>query len=46
MNLINLTINDKEIQVQEGTTILDAAKQLNIKIPTLCYLNMHDIKYE
>ena len=26
------------LQVKEGTTILDAAKQAGIKIPTLCYL--------
>lgn len=34
--LINLKINDIPISVEEGTTILDAAKKLNIKIPTLC----------
>ena len=44
MNLITLTINDKEIQVEQGTTILEAAKMLNINIPTLCHLNMHDDK--
>ena len=36
-NLIKLTINDKEIQVIEGTSILEAAKQSKIYIPTLCY---------
>ena len=34
--LINIKINDIPISVEEGTSILDAAKQLNIKIPTLC----------
>ena len=34
--LINLKINDIPISVEEGTTILEAAKKLNIKIPTLC----------
>ncbi|MGL4849528.1 MAG: ferredoxin hydrogenase [Clostridium sp.] len=35
----NLIINDKEIQVAEGTTILDAARQNGIDdIATLCYL--------
>lgn len=44
MSLIALTINDKEIQVEQGTTILQAARMLNIDIPTLCHLNMHDGK--
>ncbi|MEI6576572.1 MAG: NADH-dependent [FeFe] hydrogenase, group A6 [Bacteroidota bacterium] len=34
---VNLKINDKPVTVEEGTTILDAAKKLNIHIPTLCY---------
>ena len=37
MNTVNLTINGKPVTVPAGSTILDAAKQLNIKIPTLCY---------
>ena len=37
MNTVNLTINGKPVSVPAGSTILDAAKQLNIKIPTLCY---------
>jgi NADP-reducing hydrogenase subunit HndD len=36
--MVNLTINNKEISAAEGTTILEAAKQNNILIPTLCYL--------
>ena len=44
MSLVTVTINDKEIQVEEGTTILEAAKMLNINIPTLCHLNLHDGK--
>ena len=36
--MVNLTINNKKIQVPEGTTILAAAAQAGIKIPTLCYL--------
>lgn len=34
--MINLTINDTKVSVPEGTTVLDAAKKLNINIPTLC----------
>ena len=33
-----LTINNTEVEVPAGATILDAAKKLDIKIPTLCYL--------
>lgn len=35
--MIDLKINGKEISVPEGTTVLEAAKMLNIKIPTLCH---------
>ncbi len=34
---INLKIDGISVTVDEGTTILQAAKQLNIHIPTLCY---------
>jgi NADH dehydrogenase/NADH:ubiquinone oxidoreductase 75 kD subunit (chain G) len=44
MNMVNLTINGFAITVPEGTSILDAAKSINIHIPTLCYLDLHDIK--
>ena len=36
--MVNIKINNLPLQVEEGTTILDAAKQAGIKIPTLCYL--------
>jgi len=36
--MVNLTINNKMISVDDGTTILEAAKQNNILIPTMCYL--------
>lgn len=42
--MINLTINGKPVEVTEGSTILEAAKSVNIKIPTLCHLDLHDIK--
>lgn len=34
--MVTLKINDQEVQAAEGTTILNAAKQLGINIPTLC----------
>ncbi|BBB90292.1 MAG TPA: NADH-dependent [FeFe] hydrogenase, group A6 [Methylomusa anaerophila] len=36
--MINLTINGKPVSVAESSTILEAAKQNNIYIPNLCYL--------
>jgi heterodisulfide reductase subunit A len=33
---INITINDRKIQVEPGQTILDAARAAEIEIPTLC----------
>ena len=36
--MINLTIDDQKVTVPEGTTILQAAKQAGIDIPTLCFL--------
>ncbi|UCC63203.1 MAG: (2Fe-2S)-binding protein [Anaerolineae bacterium] len=35
--MITLTIDGREIQVQEGCTILDAAREHHVPIPTLCY---------
>lgn len=37
-NLITLTIDDQEVKAPKGTTILQAAKQASIDIPTLCFL--------
>ena len=36
--MVNAQINGIEIQVEKGTTILDAAREKGIRIPTLCYL--------
>ena len=36
--MITLTIDDKQVEVKEGTTVLEAAKKAGIYIPTLCYL--------
>lgn len=40
---IQLTINDIPITVPEGMSVLDAARTINIDIPTLCYLNLHEM---
>ena len=36
-NMIKLEINGIPVEVPQGTTILNAAKLIHIKIPTLCY---------
>ncbi|NLF08027.1 MAG: 2Fe-2S iron-sulfur cluster binding domain-containing protein [Pirellulaceae bacterium] len=36
--MISLTINNVPVEVPEGTTILCAAKQAGVRIPTLCYV--------
>ncbi|MCQ3914500.1 MAG: 2Fe-2S iron-sulfur cluster-binding protein [Mycoplasmoidaceae bacterium] len=36
--LINLIIDGIKVKVEEGSTILDAARANGITIPTLCYL--------
>ena len=36
-DMINLKIDGKNVSVEAGTTILEAAKKVNVKIPTLCY---------
>lgn len=42
--MINLTINNKPVQVEAGTTIFEAAKRHDILIPHFCYLeNVHQI---
>ncbi len=42
--MINLTINNQKIVAEEGLTILEAAKQNNIHIPSLCYMkNVHQM---
>ena len=36
--MVRLTIDGKAVSVQNGSTILQAARSAGIKIPTLCYL--------
>ncbi len=36
--MVKLIIDDREVEVPEHTTILDAARAAGIRIPTLCYL--------
>jgi ferredoxin len=38
MSTVTLKIDDREVRVQPGQTVLQAARQLGIEIPTLCFL--------
>lgn len=38
MSLVNIKINGKDYAVNEGLTILEAAQEVGLHIPTLCYL--------
>ncbi len=42
--LLNVTIDGRQIAVLKGTTVVEAAKKLGIKIPTLCHLDLHSYK--
>lgn len=46
MELIKLTIDNKTVEVENGTTILKAARQTGIDIPTLCYFDLGDMHIE
>jgi NADH dehydrogenase/NADH:ubiquinone oxidoreductase subunit G len=35
--MLNVTIDGRDIEVAQGTTVLEAAKELGIVIPTLCH---------
>jgi NADH dehydrogenase/NADH:ubiquinone oxidoreductase subunit G len=35
--MIEITINDQKVQVEEGCTILDAATKIGVEIPALCH---------
>lgn len=44
MSMLTITIDGKTTQVPEGATILDAANTLDVSIPTLCHLNLGEMK--
>ncbi len=46
MEMIKITIDNKAVEVEKGASILTAAKQIGIEIPTLCYMNLHDMEIE
>lgn len=43
MSMLKITIDGKLTEVPQGSMILDAAKQLKIEVPTLCFLKMDEL---
>ncbi|MDF2596721.1 MAG: hndD1, partial [Clostridia bacterium] len=41
---VKVIINDEELMVPEGITILEASHKAGVRIPTLCHLDLHDLK--
>ncbi|MCA1756947.1 MAG: [FeFe] hydrogenase, group A [Bacteroidales bacterium] len=46
MSKIKLTIDNRQVEVESGTTIYKAARELGIDIPVLCYMDLHDLNIE
>ena len=43
MDMIKLTIDNREVEVPKGTTILKAAQTIGINIPTLCHFELEGL---
>ena len=41
---VNIKVNGQEIKVPKDITVLEAAGKMGVKIPTLCHLDLHDLK--
>lgn len=41
MSMVKITINDNVIEVEKGTSVLNAAKSVGMHIPTLCHMDLH-----
>ncbi|MCP4310288.1 MAG: 2Fe-2S iron-sulfur cluster binding domain-containing protein [Bacteroidetes bacterium] len=46
MSLVKLTIDGHKVEVPAGTTIYKAARELDIDIPILCYMDLKDLNIE
>ncbi len=42
--MVNMLIDNRPVTVPDGASILEAAQQINIRIPTLCYLDLGELK--
>ncbi len=41
--VIKLQIDNHQVEVPKGTTVLEAARTIGVEIPSLCYMNMKDL---
>jgi len=46
MSQVKLSIDGRQVEVPAGTTIYKAAKELDIDIPVLCYMDLKDLNIE
>jgi len=46
MQTIKLTIDNKVVEVEKGTSVLKAARKIGIEIPTLCHFELCDMNIE
>jgi NADP-reducing hydrogenase subunit HndD len=46
MDIVKLTIDNKTVVVEKGTTLLEAAKSIGVNIPSLCYMKLDDMEFE
>lgn len=46
METVNITINNIPLEVPKNTTVLQAARMINIEIPTLCHMKLEDFCIE
>ena len=46
METVNITINNIPLEVPKSTTVLQAARMINIEIPTLCHMKLEDFCIE
>lgn len=46
MGKVNVTIDNTLVEVDRGKTIYQAAKQIGINIPVLCYMNLEHLNIE
>lgn len=44
--MMNVTVNNMKISVEPGSTILEAAKKVGVKIPTLCHFKLEEFDFE
>lgn len=46
MDIVNIRIDNKDIGVKKGATILEAASGVGIHVPTLCHMKLDDLNIE